>query len=233
MTLTSFLEISISGKFERESYFCLSVSKSYFLSPTFRFGWLQKVKVSPIVSVSLGPTFAVTNSAFISDKPCIPATDMTDSLPSNRSKKTKLRSINDTVDPVSQSAIVSTHLLSLPIEMGINCKNPQSPVESIEELPALFWDLGSSDLFSFSDFSKSTCNIRLCFFVHPLTPHTRSDLQSLIKCEFKQQKQSFDFFKVSYLSLALCYLNLLHIQSLWSPSFRGHCFNVVVFSFVC
>ena len=123
-------------------------------------------------SVSLSPTFAVTTSVFISEKPCVPATDMTDSLPFNRSKKAKLWSINDTVDPVSQSAIVSTHPLSLPIGMGISCKNPLFPVESIEELPVLFWDLGSLELLSFSDFSKTTCNIRLCFLVHPLTPHT-------------------------------------------------------------
>ena len=78
---------------------------------------------------------------------------------------------------------------------------------------------------SLSIFCASECRSLLCFLVQPFTPHTRSDLQSLIRWEIRQQKHSFSFFKVSNNLLTACSLNLLHIQILCSPSLNRHCLS--------
>ena len=158
-----------------------------------------EVSSSPAVSVSLGPSLAVIILVFMSDSPWIPATH-------HRFFTIRLRK-------AGQKFVHKRY--------RVNCKKPLLRVESIEEPPALFWDKVPPNSCLFRVFEESECKSLLSFLVHPFTLHTLFDLQSFIKFEVKQQKQSLNFFSVSYLLITPSCLNFIHIQILWSPSFNG------------
>ena len=130
------------------------------------------------------------------------------------------------MDPVSQKAVASTHLFLFPIESGLTESNHCLTLKNAMENCRPCFETEGRQIFSLvslSVFSASEYRSLLCFLVEPFTPQTRSDLQSLIKCAFQQQKQCFYFLNVSYCSLTLCCLTLVHIQILCSSSFNGPC----------
>ena len=91
---------------------------------------------------------------------------------------------------MSNRADVWTSRFELRTVIGTSCRTPLELVAKTDELALFPTAVLADSLF----FIGSTCKSLLCFLIQLLNPQFLSLLQSLIRCVFRQQKQSLSFF---------------------------------------
>ena len=193
----------------------------YDLLPRYIEGWTWKITDSATFGILI---LILTFSLSISFVPLIPAKLSVSTLPCASNWSRMFLSTNESVNPVSQIAIVSMEVVPLEKTIGTICKLLLREF-AVKTASAL---LGVSILlFCFvciSGWLSSLCRNPLWRLLQPSLPQVRLALHWLILWPvLRQEKHRLHFFTVSRRSASFIFLNFSHSLILCSPSFRGHC----------